>query len=119
MKHAKPRKTPVPADERRSQIIGWTVAVGLHLLLLLIAAFLNIGWRYDIPEWVQMEFVSTRPVLSRARPPQPAESPAPKKTPEKKRHIVTLPNLSKVRSGFLSCPPARIPSLSPTARITS
>jgi len=30
-------------------------------------------------------------VLSRATPPQPAATPAPKKTPERKRNIVTLP----------------------------
>ena len=91
MKRAKPSKFPAAANERRSQIIGWSVAVGLHLLLLLIAAFLNIGWRYDIPEWVQMEFISTNRLPSRAAPPKPAEPPSPKKTLEKKRNIVTLP----------------------------
>ena len=85
---AKPRQHPagpLREDETRSaRWIGLGSTLMIHLLLLLLFAFLRVGWQYDIPEWVEMEFLSLNPQPARATeaPPPPAPMLKEPQTPE-------------------------------------
>ncbi|RMD92207.1 MAG: hypothetical protein D6814_17240, partial [Calditrichaeota bacterium] len=88
----KPQMPSNPAQDRKPQLIGWAVAIVLHALLLLGFAFLNFGWRYDIPEWVEMEFMSVNPrgvKPAGAMPQKSLTPPAPKKNQARK--LINLP----------------------------
>ncbi len=81
---------PTPDPERRARLWGWGAAITVHAALLLVFALLNVGWRYDIPEWVEMEIVSLNPQPARtapsvAAPPKPKPVKAPK--PERVIHL--------------------------------
>ncbi len=88
---ARPKtETREEKSNRSAQLLGWSAAVGVHAMLLLIFALLNVGWRYDIPEWVEMEIVSLNPQPARsapsvAAPPKPKPVKAPK--PERVIHL--------------------------------
>ena len=49
---ARSKSQALPSENK----IAWAAAVGAHVLLVLIFALINVGWRYDIPEWIEMEF---------------------------------------------------------------
>lgn len=92
-------KAPQSGENR----IAWIAAVSAHVLLVLIFALINVGWRYDIPEWVEMEFASARQqaeaprIMPTREPQQPepapaAEQPAEEKAPEaESKNFINLP----------------------------
>lgn len=76
---------------RKENSIAWGTAIGIHAALLLLFAFLNVGWRYDLPEWIEMEVLSLKPTPSR-----PAQAPPQKEiaatTPARKpERVINLP----------------------------
>lgn len=92
---------PKPAgSDANNDKIAWGVAIGFHVLLAIVFAFLNVGWRYDIPEWVEMEFASTSrttvtPKTSPRKQPEPAPQPEKPQEVEKQeepaKNIISLP----------------------------
>lgn len=71
-----PLAAPSTASERNNTtLMAWAAAIGLHLLLLGVFALWQVGWRYDIPEWVEMQFVTVNTRVE--RPQREIERPAP------------------------------------------
>ncbi len=87
-----PQLKQSPAGEQREQKIALAAAVLIHAVVLLAFAFISIGTPYELPEWVEMEFVSTsRPAQARPAPrPQPVK-PAVKTEKESARKRIVLP----------------------------
>lgn len=84
----------VERTDRRVGLIAWGAGIGVHLALLAVAAFLNVGWKYDVPEWVEMQFAAAK--KAPARPAVRRRSPAPAKAkpqqPEKQSRMkISLP----------------------------
>ncbi len=77
-------------DERQSRMLGWLAAVGVHGLLLLLFALWNVGWRYEIPEWVEMEFLSLNPQPARETESAPP-APPPQDAVKHEERVIHLP----------------------------
>ena len=43
---------PENAGKPLENKIAWAAAVGVHVVLALLFAFIKVGWREDIAEWV-------------------------------------------------------------------
>lgn len=99
MIHEDKRKNGRPsaglASERRTHLLAWLLAVATHLLLLLLFALINSGWRYEIPEWVEMDFVSVWQEMPVRNPKSPSAPPV--QAAEEKIEAQTLVKLPKRR----------------------
>jgi len=74
--------------------IAWATAIGIHLLMAFVFAFVNVGWRYDIPEWVEMEFVAIKKTQPETRRAKPVSRPVAKRVKKKStpaRKVIKLP----------------------------
>ncbi len=77
--------------DQSEQKLALAAAILIHLLLGVVFAFVTIGSRYELPEWVEMEFVSTsRPARTQSAPaPKPVQKkPEPKKEQARKRVVL-------------------------------
>ncbi len=71
-------------EERDNKKIAWAFSVVFHILLIVIFALVNTGWRYDVPEWVEMEFMSVKKTPPKRSTPRKQPQRAPVRKPEPK-----------------------------------